>query len=166
MKFEQAAFEKTLTYLLSALAGADCITMAGALLDFGLSASYEQLAIEDEIVRWVQRILSGSTINESTMAEDEIMRLPFGGHYLETEHTLTHFKRELSFTKLADRRSWEKWYNDGAKDIVKRSHEHVQQIISTSKPVQGIPESRQIAVDRFAAEVCRNHGVDPEPLLY
>jgi trimethylamine--corrinoid protein Co-methyltransferase len=163
---EQAAFEKTLTYLLTALAEADCITMAGALLDFGLSASYEQLAIEDEIVRWVQRIIRGSPVNEATMATEDIMQLSVGGHYLESEHTLTHFKNELLLTKLSDRRSWEQWYSDGAKDIVKRAHEQVLQILSSSKPVQGIPENNQDAVDNFVSEVCHDHGVDPEPLLY
>jgi len=38
---QQAAVEKILSYLLPTLTGADCITQAGALLDFALSASYE-----------------------------------------------------------------------------------------------------------------------------
>ena len=163
---EQAAFEKTLTYLLSALADADCITMAGALLDFALSASYEQLIIDDEIIRWVQKIMNGFIINESTLAEEEMMKLPFGGHYLESGHTLTHFREELYFSKLADRRSWQVWYKNGAKDIVKRAHESSERIIANSKPAQGIPENRQNMVDKFITEICQKHKVDPEPLLY
>ena len=163
---EQAAFEKTLTYLLSALAGADCITMAGALLDFALSASYEQLIIEDEIVKWVQKIINGFNVDKVTLAEEEIMKLPFGGHYLETEHTLSNFKKELYFSKLADRRSWHQWYNDGAKDVVKRASDHVGQILTDAKPAQGLPEKRQHAVDKFVEEICKKHGVDPELFLY
>lgn len=163
---QQAAFEKTLTYLLCALAGADCITMAGALLDFALSASYEQLIIEDEMVKWVQRIVRGSRIDKSTIAEDEIMKLPFGGHYLDSEHTLKYFREELYFSKLVDRRSWERWYNDGAKDIVKRARERLNDILKKEKQVQGIPEDRISAVDSFVEEICRKQGVDPEPLLY
>ena len=163
---EQAAFEKTLTYMLSALAGADCITMAGALLDFALSASYEQLIIEDEIVKWVQKIMNGFNVNKVTLAEEEIMNLPFGGNYIGTEHTLNNFKKELYFSKLVDRRSWQQWYDNGAKDIVRRASEHVEQILSNAKPAQGIPEKRQYAVDKFTEEICKKHGVNPEPILY
>ena len=56
--------------------GADCITQAGALLDFALSVSYEQLYIEDEIVKWVQRIFQGSRIDRSTLTENELFNLP------------------------------------------------------------------------------------------
>lgn len=163
---QQAAFEKTLTYLLSDLTGADCITMAGALLDFALSASYEQLVIEDEIVRWVRRVSRGFMVDKETLAEEEIMNLPIGGHYLESEHTLRHFKEELTFTQLVDRRTWETWYNDGARDIGKRAQKMVRDIISETGPPLGVSENQKKEIDEFVSEICVKHGVDPEPLLY
>lgn len=163
---QQAAIEKTLTYTIAALAGADCITQAGAILEFGLSASYEQLIIEDEIIKWVKKIASGAIINKETLAEEEIMNLPFGGSHLSSEFTLEHFKKELFFSKIADRRSWASWYNDGAKDMVERAHERLEEIFSTQKPALGITERNKLAVDEFAAEYFRKYGVDPEKILY
>ena len=163
---QQAAFEKTINYLLPALAGADCITQAGALIDFALSASYEQLLIEDEIIKWVNRIRAGCRVDRETLAEEEIMSLPFGGNYIESAHTLRNFRKELYFTKLADRRSWDQWYSDGAKDIVQRAGEKVRVILKNAKPVYGIPEVNRRSVDSFAEEVLRRHKVSPEPLLY
>lgn len=162
----QAAFEKALAYLMCALAGADCVTMAGALLDFALSASYEQLLIEEEILGYVQRIARGETLDRETLAEGEILALPFGGHYLESAHTLAHFREALYFPRLADRRSWEQWYADGGKDAARRAGERARQILEQAKPAEGLPAERRRAVDAFCASVCTRHHVDPESLLY
>jgi trimethylamine---corrinoid protein Co-methyltransferase len=161
----QAAWEKTLTYLMCALAGADCVTMAGALLDFALSASYEQLIIDEEIVDSVQRIVRSESIDRETIAEEHIMELPFGGHYLESPHTLAHFRDSLYRPSLADRRPWEQWSREGAQDAAHRASERSQRILHESIPSQGLAPDRQRAVDQFTAEVCRRHGVDPESVL-
>ncbi len=162
----QAAWEKTLTYLMCALAGADCVTMAGSLLDFALSASYEQLIIDEDIVGSVRRIVRSESIDRETIAEEEIMRLPFGGHYLESEHTFTHFREALYRPHLADRRPWEQWVRDGAGDAPHRAADRAQRILQSASLPQGLPLERQHAVDEFAARVCRRHGVDPESVLY
>ena len=162
----QAALEKTMALLMPTLAGADCVTMAGGLIDFALSASYEQLLMDEEIVNSVRRIARGSLVNEETLAEGVIMELPFGGQHLDSEHTYKHYRNELFFTKLADRRSWEVWWQDGAKDMAGRARGEVERILASAQPVQGVPEENQRAVDKFVADVCRRQGVDPEPLLY
>jgi trimethylamine--corrinoid protein Co-methyltransferase len=163
---QQAATEKILSYLLPTLTGADCITQAGALLDFALSASYEQLVIEDEIIRWIRRIMRGIDVDDISLAEGEILNLPFGGNYLESELTLRLFRRELLLTRLFDRKTWERWCKDGAKDILTRSNERVEEILAMAGPSQGISERKQRDVDQFSAEICKKNGVDAEPLLY
>lgn len=162
----QAAYEKTMTYLMCALAGADCVTQAGALLDFALSASYESLVIEDEIVRFVKRISRGARISVDTIAEEEIMSLPFGGHYLETEHTLLHFRKELEPALVSDRWTWERWRNDGCKDTAKRASELAENILEKAVLCQGIPAQQKDAVDAFVGDICRKRGVNPDPILW
>ncbi len=162
----QAAFEKALTYLMCGLAGADCVTMAGALLDFALGASYEQLLIEEEILGYVQRITKAEKVDRESLAEEQIMALPFGGHYLESPHTLAHFRETLYFPRLADRRSWEQWHADGAKDATQRAAERARQILDGARPAVGLPEERRRAVDAFCASVCVRNKVDPEAVLY
>ena len=161
----QAATEKVMASLLPALAGADCITQAGALLDFALSASYEQLTIDHEIVQCIQRIIREVKINETTLAEQEIMATPFGGHYLESEYPLRHFREELYFPHLLDRKPWGRWFADGTKDMARRAGEYVEKILTDAKPSQGIPMERQKAIDAFCTEICRKRGVNPESLL-
>lgn len=162
----QAAYEKTMAYLMCALAGADCVTQSGALLDFALSASYESLVIEDEIVRFVKHISRGTLVSKETLAEEEIMNLPFGGHYLESEHTFAHFRDELAPALISDRQSWDKWYSAGAKDAVKRAAERKDAILSGTKPCLGVSEDARRDVDEFVRQICRKYGFIADHCLY
>ena len=161
----QAAWEKTLALALPALAGADCITQAGALLDSALSASYEEIVIDEEIVGNVRRIAGPCEVNAETLAIEEILRLPFGGHYLESEHTLRHFRKELFRPALADRRNWQHWAEEGGTDASQRAGARAAELLSSMRPVSGLPPDRARAVDDFVAGIFRRHGVHPETLL-
>ena len=161
----QAAWEKTLALIMPALAGADCVTQAGALLDHALSASYEQLAIDQEIVGNVQRLLKASVVDDESLAVDEIMDLPFGGHYIESEHTFRNFRHELFVPRLAERRSWVQWATDGAENAARRARSYVQELLEQSSPASGLPAARAAAVDEFVSEILESHGVSPASLL-
>jgi len=110
--------------------------------------------------------MRGIDVDNVSLAEGEILNLPFGGNYLESEHTLRLFRRELLSTRLFDRKTWERWCKDGAKDILTRSHERVEEILASTVPSQGISELKKRDVDLFSAEICKKNGVDAEPLLY
>ena len=114
----------------------------------------------------MQRIAKSEAIDRETLAEEQIMALPFGGHYLESPHTLAHFREALYIPRLADRRSWEQWYSDGAMDATQRAGERARRILDEAKPAEGLPEERRRAVDAFCASVCARNKVDPETVLY
>ena len=155
----QAAYEKMMTLLPPALAGADCITQAGSMLDFALLASYEQLLIDDEMCGQILNMVKGLKVNDETLAVDVIRETGVGGHYVSSDHTYRHFRDVLYFPKLGDRRSWEQWVNDGSKDIVARAKEKWPRIIADHTP-RGISEERRRAVDAVVKEICDREGVE------
>ena len=157
----QAAIEKVQALLLPALAGADCITMAGGLLDFALSASYEQLVIDAEIAAQVTRIRRGVTVDDNALALDTILQVPHGGHFLDTRHTLDNFRQELWFTRLHDRRNYENWLNDGASDMTERASNRVKEVLGDGVPtVVGTPHAEE--VDSVTREIFRREGFSGE----
>jgi trimethylamine--corrinoid protein Co-methyltransferase len=157
----QAAYEKTLTTLLPCLAGADSTSLIGGELDFGLSASYEQLVIDDEIADQILRLLRGFEINEETLALDVIGQVGPGGHYLQTDHTLRHFRQELSLPAVADRHSWDSWAANGKKDTFTRARERVEDLLAAHRPIP-LAEDRARAVDDIVREICLREGVEYE----
>ncbi|RPI47982.1 MAG: trimethylamine--corrinoid methyltransferase, partial [Chloroflexi bacterium] len=155
----QAAYEKALTTVLPCLAGADSTSLIGGELDFGLSASYEQLVIDDEIAGQILRLVRGFEVNEETLALDVIREVGPGGHYLDSRHTRKHFREELWLPRLADRRPWDVWQADGAKDAVMRARERVEELLAAHQPVPLAPE-RAAAVDGVVRDICEREGVD------
>lgn len=157
----QAAYEKVLTTLVPGLAGADSTSLIGGELDFGLSASYEQLMIDDEIAGQILRIVRGFEVNEETLALDVIRAVGPGGHYLETDHTLRHFREELWTPTLTDRRAWEVWESEGKKDILARARERVEALLATHQPIP-LPEERARVVDAVVRDICEREGIEYE----
>ena len=73
------------------------------------------VVIDDEIVGQVQRILRGSGVTPQTLATEVIQRVGRGGNHLGEEHTLRHYREELSFWPLTDRRSRQAWEAAGGR---------------------------------------------------
>jgi hypothetical protein len=83
---EQAAIEGALWTLLSSLNGGNLVHDVG-YINNGLTASYEQLVVSNEVISMVRRITGGFEINEESLALDLIDKVGPGGEYLTSEHT-------------------------------------------------------------------------------
>ncbi len=156
----QCAYEKMMTALAPALAGVDCLSLFGGVLDFGLTASFEQLLIDDEMAGQLQRIRRGFEVNPETLAEELIRATPHGGHFLDSEHTLRHYRNELYLTGLADRRSYESWLADGGLDLTQRASAALPELLAAPLPVV-LPAERAAAVDGAVADILQREGVVP-----
>lgn len=125
----QIGHEKTLTGLMPVLAGTDLIYGLG-MIDMGMAISYEQFLMDAEFVRMFKRTEQEVVVDEDAIALDVIKAVGPAGNYLSQRHTLKHMKKEISSTKLIDRRMREGWEKDGAKDMPTRAHEEALKILA------------------------------------
>lgn len=130
---QQAALEGAMWILFSSLNGGNLVHDVG-YIDNGLTSSYEQLVVSDEVIGMVRRISRGFEINQETLGLDLIDEVGPGGEYLTSEHTLRHFK-ENWFPDLISRRPYERWEADGKKDLGTRANERVKFILENHTPV-------------------------------
>jgi trimethylamine--corrinoid protein Co-methyltransferase len=130
---EQAAYEKSRTTLMAALAGASLGNMAG-LLESNLVASYEQMIIDDEIIGTTERIMKGVDIDSEALALDVIDRVGPGGIYLSQRHTLERVRREHYMPRASDRNYFSVWSRAGSKGIAQRANERAHNILRTHHP--------------------------------
>ncbi len=156
---EQAAYEKMMVLLLPALSGADCITQAGGLLDFGLSASYEQMVIDDEICSQVLNLVTGFDFDDQALATAAIEQVGHGGSYLMHEHTLRHFREELWMPRISNRETYDQWAEAGSKDVVATAAHRAEEILAEHRPV-GITGSAAQAAESVVRSICQREGVD------
>jgi trimethylamine--corrinoid protein Co-methyltransferase len=141
----EAASEAAMEMLLNGLAGMTLSQSLGTLA-FGLYGSQEMVVICDEIANSIRRVLDGMTINDDTLALDVIREAGYGGSFLQHDHTVKHFRREMYFPKLFKRQSVSEWIASGKKAAHQVAHERVIEILGKAGPVP-LPESADRALD-------------------
>jgi len=132
---EQAGIERAMAGLLPALAGADSLSGAGCL-ESGITTSYEQLVIDNEIYAMIFRAAKGIDVNEETLAVDVIARvLRESSNFLEQKHTLNHFRTEHFIPLLASREARARWERTGSKSLAEPAREKVKKILVEHRPL-------------------------------
>jgi trimethylamine--corrinoid protein Co-methyltransferase len=145
----QAGYESAITSLMVALAGGNYIHDAAGFLEFCMTASYDKLVIDNEIIGMVMRAMEGIRVNEETLAFDLIKKVGPGGHFVSARHTRRHMRSELYPPQHSDRDNRDRWQAEGAKDARVRATEKVEEILGA--PMHSIlPENVR---DRLRKEI-------------
>ena len=127
---QQAGYEKMLTLLLTAMAGASYIHHAAGMIENMNVVSYEQMALDNDLILMIKRVLRGLNTDMGSLAGEAIRRVGPGGHYLLDDHTIRHLRDEMIFPRFADRAGREEWRAAGAKDSRQRATEWVERVLS------------------------------------
>jgi trimethylamine--corrinoid protein Co-methyltransferase len=129
---QQAGIEAALTLLTDALCGGNIVHDLG-YLESGLTGSLAQLVICDEVLGWMEHFVRGVDISDETLALDLIDEVGPDGQFLDSDHTLAHF-RERWYPQLFDRDNYDGWLSRGGKTLGERAAERVATILAEHKP--------------------------------
>jgi trimethylamine--corrinoid protein Co-methyltransferase len=124
----QAAVEATFSLLSSSLSGANMIHDCG-ILDHGSVASPAFNVLIDEVLGMVKSYEQGIVLDDDTLALDVVDRVGPGGHFLDKEHTLNHF-RDVWYPQLFERMDYDCWLEKGAKHFEDRLLEKTKQAMA------------------------------------
>jgi len=125
----QAGYESALTNLMVALAGGNFIHDAAGFLEFCMTASFDKLVIDNEIIGMVMRVVEGVRVDETTLAFEEIRKVGPAGHYVASRHTRRHMRQEQYMPTLSDRETRDVWQAAGGKDTRRRASETARRIL-------------------------------------
>lgn len=114
------------------LAGGNIIHDLG-YMESGLTYSFVQLVLCDEIVSWIKGFLRKFEVNDETLALNVIAEAGPGGQYLKTKHTLKHYK-ERWYPTFFERLDYETWIDKGGKNFSDRASEKIETILAGDKP--------------------------------
>ncbi len=127
----QAAAETALTLFEKALNGANIVHDLG-YLDCAMTGCLELVAFSDEVIEWIKRYWQPVEINAETLALDLIHSTAPDGHFLETDHTLKHF-RELWTPTLFNRQDFETWTSHGSQTLQQKANQRVHEILGSHR---------------------------------
>lgn len=149
----QAAYENAINVLMATLAGADVVHDAVyGILETGVTASYEQFAISDEICSMVKRIARGVRVDKDTIALDIIEKVGHEKNHLNVTEALRFTKKYVMQEHwqpgITDRSPRSEWEKSGSKDIIQRAREKIKKILSTHnvKPLENDVERKMIEI--------------------
>lgn len=106
----------------------------GGMLEMGITMSFAQLVMDNEIIAMTRRVLEGIPVNDETLAVDVIKSVGARGHFLAEEHTVRHMKTCQSQPELMDRRMRQFWQERGAKDYAEACAEKARYILEHHQP--------------------------------
>lgn len=109
-----AAAETTMTLWATMLAGCDLVMHAAGWLEGGLTASYEKLVLDLELLRMFRMIGEGIDVDVEHFALDAVRAEGPGGMFLASDHTLAHFRDWLFMSPLFKSQAYVTWQKQGA----------------------------------------------------
>jgi trimethylamine--corrinoid protein Co-methyltransferase len=131
----QAGYEKGISSVTAALAGANYIHHSAGFLESLLAVAYEQYVIDDDINGAVMRMVRGIEVTDETLAVDVIHEVCNGeGHFLGHPQTLSLMNTEYYYPHTADRRTRADWEAAGALDMRERARQRARELLSTQWP--------------------------------
>jgi trimethylamine--corrinoid protein Co-methyltransferase len=88
----------------------------------------------NELIAMARRLKKGFQLNKEMLGLDVIDIVGPGGSFIDAEHTLKHFKEEIWYPSMMDRRNFRVWSEYGGKDQFEILNERVRHILKTHQP--------------------------------
>jgi len=134
----QAGMETGITLVCGALAGADIFGHLG-ICGVDQATSLDMLVMQHELIGFVERIMKGMRVDEEALAVEVIKEVGSGGSFIAHEHTLAHYREELWFPRLLDRRFYDAWAESGGSTMGERCRREKERLLAEHQ-VEPLPE--------------------------
>ena len=142
------------------LGGVNYVLQSAGWTDGGLTASFEQIVMDAEMLEMTGRFFAGVPVDDETLALDVIAKVGVGGHFLGEEHTRRHFKTEFYFPNLADTEAFESWVKKGSMDAYERATARWKKLLASYQEPKIDPAIDEALRDFMAR---RKGEIDVEP---
>jgi trimethylamine--corrinoid protein Co-methyltransferase len=104
------------------------------MLEAGMTFSFGQLVIDDEISGMVKRTLKGIGVNRELMGVEIIKKVGIGNNFLTERHTIEHLEAEQAQATIIDRRRRGAWEQRGSKSLIQSANEKARELLKTHEP--------------------------------
>jgi trimethylamine--corrinoid protein Co-methyltransferase len=125
----QAAFESEMSLWGSIMGGAHLVNHAAGWLEGGLTASFEKLILDVEMLQMMAEYLRPIEVNDDELALDAIAEVAPGGHHFGTSHTLERYETAFYSPIMSNRQNFESWQEAGSIDAGKRANAIWKQLL-------------------------------------
>jgi trimethylamine--corrinoid protein Co-methyltransferase len=126
----QAAYESQMSLWGSVMGGAHLVNHAAGWLEGGLTASFEKLIIDAEMLQMMAEYLRPIELSDDELALDAIAEVEPGGHHFGTAHTLERYESAFYAPIVSSRENFESWQEAGSNDAAVRANGIWKQLLN------------------------------------
>jgi trimethylamine---corrinoid protein Co-methyltransferase len=138
------------------MGGVNLLYQGAGWLEGGLTASYEKLILDAELLQMMAEVLQPLVVDEASLGFDAIADVGPGGHFFGTAHTLERYETAFYQPLLSDWRNFETWQADGARTANERANGIWKQLLAAAVPPAmdpAVAEALDAFVDRRKREI-------------
>jgi trimethylamine--corrinoid protein Co-methyltransferase len=146
----QSTYETAFSLQAAILSHSHLINHAAGWLEGGLSASFEKIVVDAEMLRAWAEMLKPIEFDDDDLAVDAIRGVEPGGHFFGTPHTLARYEKAFHRPLLSDWSNFENWKDAGARDATHRATETWKRLLQEYTPPPLDPAVRE-AIDEYVA---------------
>jgi len=155
----QAAYESQMSLWGAILGHTHLVNHAAGWLEGGLTASFEKLIIDAEMLQMMAETLRPIVVNDEELALDAIAQVPPGGHHFGTAHTLARYETAFYAPLVSDRQNFEAWQEAGSIDAAKRANTIWKKLLADYEKPEidpAVEEALQGYADKRKEEIAKN----------
>jgi len=152
----QAAYESQMSLWGALLGGAHLINHAAGWLESGLTASFEKLIVDAEMLQMIAETLRPIAVDDDQLAFDAIVEVPPGGHHFGTAHTLARYETAFYAPMLSIRQNFESWQEAGSVETARRANAIWKRLLAEYRqpPLEpGVDEALEAYVAKRKEEI-------------
>ena len=146
----QAAFESQMSLWGSVMGHANLVNHAAGWLEGGLTASFEKLVIDAEMLQMMAEYLRPIVVNDDELAVDAVAEVGPGGHHFGTSHTMQRYESAFYMPILSNRQNFESWQEAGSIDIATQANSTWKQLLREYQQPPLDPSVDEALVDYVA----------------
>jgi trimethylamine--corrinoid protein Co-methyltransferase len=139
----QAAYESGMSLWGTIMGGANMIEHSAGWLEGGLTASFEKLIVDAEMLQMMREFLRPLDTADLGEAMAAIAEVGPGGHFFGVGHTLERFEHAFYAPLLSDWRNFETWEETGALDGTRRANGIWKELLRTYVEPPMAPEIKE-----------------------
>ncbi len=129
----QGAYETEMSLWGALLGHGNLIYHAAGWQEGGLTASFEKLVLDVEMLQLMMEFLRPIVVNEAELGFEAIRGVPTGGHFFGAPHTLERYEHAFYRPLVSNWQNYENWQLAGARNATERATEVWQQALKEYK---------------------------------
>jgi len=156
----QSTYETAFSLQAAILSHSHLINHACGWLEGGLTASYEKVVVDAELLRNWAAILKPVQFSDDDLAVEAIKEIPVGGHFFGSSHTLARYETAFYRPLLSDWSNFENWQDAGSRTATQRATALWKKLLAEYVPPPIDPAVKEAIVAYVAR---RTEEIDREP---